>query len=163
MILGLLSDHPIRALYAGIVLLVVQQIDNHIISPNVMGRTVKLHPITVMLALLAAGSLFGIFGMLLIIPAIAALKAVAQHVWSKRSVREAIAEVMPDAATPEFVSSSVEVRTASGSRAGGVTETVMTEQKRTVVRRSKSARASASRRTTRGSQAAAKRRRSGSR
>ena len=94
-ILALLSDQPSDAIWAGVVLLAVQQIDNHIISPNVMGRTVKLHPITVMLALLAAGSLIGIFGMLLVIPLIAAIKAVAQHLWSKRTVRDAIAEAYP--------------------------------------------------------------------
>jgi predicted PurR-regulated permease PerM len=163
-ILGLLSGHPIRALYAAIVLLVVQQIDNHIISPNVMGRTVKLHPITVMLALLAAGSLFGIFGMLLIIPAIAAIKAVAQHLWSKRSVREAIAEVMPDGATPQVVAESidVEVEVDETEMPSGGTKTVVKEET-TVVKKSRPRRPSASRRTSRGSRAGSKRTRSRSR
>jgi predicted PurR-regulated permease PerM len=106
-ILALLSDQPGDAIWAGVVLLAVQQIDNHIISPNVMGRTVKLHPITVMLALLAAGSLFGLFGMLLIIPAIAAVKAVAQHLWGKRTVRDALAEAYPGEAPAVFSESVV--------------------------------------------------------
>lgn len=102
-ILALLSDQPIDAVYAGVWLLIVQQIDNHIISPNVMARTVKLHPITVMLALLAAGSLLGIFGMLLIVPAIAAVKVTFAHFWEKRSVREAIAAAMPEGAMSEAI------------------------------------------------------------
>ena len=159
-ILALLDGHPSRALAAAGVLLLVQQIDNHIISPNVMGRTVKLHPITVMLALLAAGSLFGIFGMLLIIPAIAAIKAVAQHLWSKRSVREAIAEVMPDSATPQVVAESIEVETVEED-ASGTTKTVVEEK--TTVKRARQKRPSAARRTTRGSRAAPKRKRSRSR
>ncbi|MFA5891753.1 MAG: AI-2E family transporter [Actinomycetota bacterium] len=81
---GLLSDHPVRALYAAIVLLVVQQIDNHIVSPNVMGRTVRLHPITVMLALLAGGTIAGIPGMLAAIPTIASFKVIARYSWSRR-------------------------------------------------------------------------------
>ncbi|MGH2727318.1 MAG: AI-2E family transporter, partial [Actinomycetota bacterium] len=130
-ILALLSDQPIDAVWAGVVLLAVQQIDNHIISPNVMGRTVKLHPITVMLALLFAGSLFGIFGMLLIIPLIAALKVIAQFLWEKRSVREAVAAAIPDGVQPAAVTDSIVVedegtggrssegrRTTPGSRAG---------------------------------------------
>ncbi|HVL33713.1 MAG TPA: AI-2E family transporter, partial [Actinomycetota bacterium] len=64
-LIGLLSDRPISALWAGLALLIVQQIDNHIVSPNVMGRTVRLHPITVMLALLVGGTLAGILGMLI--------------------------------------------------------------------------------------------------
>jgi predicted PurR-regulated permease PerM len=93
-ILGLLSGEPIRALWGMLWLLVVQQIDNHIISPNVMGRTVKLHPITVMLSLLIGGTMAGIFGMLLVIPLVAVVKMVSTHMWARRSVREAIAPVM---------------------------------------------------------------------
>ena len=159
-ILALLSDHPGDWWQAGLVLLVVQQIDNHIISPNVMGRTVKLHPITVMLALLAAGSLLGIFGMLLIIPAIAAFKAVAQHLWTKRAVREAIAEVMPDSATPQVVAESIEIETIEETASGGTTKTVVEE---TIVKKPRQKRPTAARRTTRGSRAAPKRKRSRSR
>lgn len=83
-IVGVLSDDPMTALWAGVVLLVVQQIDNHIISPNVMGRTVRLHPITVMLALLAGGTIAGVLGMLVVIPGVAAAKIVAQYMWSRR-------------------------------------------------------------------------------
>jgi hypothetical protein len=169
-ILGLLSGDPIRALWGALVLLLVQQIDNHIISPNVMGRTVKLHPITVMLALLAAGSLFGLFGMLLIIPGIAAVKAVAQHLWGKRAVREAIAEAMPDSATPQIVAESVEVEEDVRTSVEGDRETkTIVKEKTTVLEadepkpRAKRARASGSRRTSRGSPDAPKRRRSKSR
>lgn len=83
--ISLLSDHPIRALYGAIALLVVQQIDNHLISPNVMGRTVKLHPVTVMVALLIGGTVAGIFGMLLTIPIVATVKIIAGHLWSRRA------------------------------------------------------------------------------
>ena len=60
---------------------VVQQIDNHFISPIVMQRAVKLHPAVVMLALLAGGTLGGFFGLLLAVPATAVLKIVVGHVW----------------------------------------------------------------------------------
>lgn len=81
---ALLSPEPSRAIWAGLVLLIVQQIDNHVISPNVMGRTVRLHPVTVMLALLAGAAIAGIWGMLVVIPAVAAVKIIAVHVWAKR-------------------------------------------------------------------------------
>lgn len=82
--IGLLSGNPAKAWQAAVVLLIVQQIDNHIVSPNVMGRTVKLHPITVMLALLAGGTLAGIAGMLVVVPAVATAKILGAYVWEKR-------------------------------------------------------------------------------
>jgi predicted PurR-regulated permease PerM len=72
------------AVGASVALLIVQQIDNHIISPNVVARTVKLHPVTVMLGLLVAGTLFGLSGMLLAVPVIAAVKILVLHYWDTR-------------------------------------------------------------------------------
>jgi predicted PurR-regulated permease PerM len=74
------------AVGASLVLLVVQQIDNHIVSPNVVSRTVKLHPLTVMLSLLAAGTLLGLAGMLLVIPVVASVKILVIHYWDTRMV-----------------------------------------------------------------------------
>jgi len=84
---GLLHLRPGWPLAIGamIALLVVQQIDNHIVSPNVVARTVKLHPITVMLGLLVAGSLLGLWGMLLAVPVIAAVKIVLLYFWDTSS------------------------------------------------------------------------------
>jgi predicted PurR-regulated permease PerM len=83
---GLLSLDPgwPLAVGASVALLLVQQIDNHIISPNVVARTVKLHPVTVMLGLLVGGTLLGLLGMLLVVPVIAAAKILILHVWDTR-------------------------------------------------------------------------------
>lgn len=84
----LLSPRPgwPLAIAASVVLLLVQQIDNHIISPNVMSRTVKLHPLTVMLSLLVAGTVAGLWGMLLAIPVVASIKIMLIHYWDTRLV-----------------------------------------------------------------------------
>jgi predicted PurR-regulated permease PerM len=82
-IIALISGEPLTAVWAALVLLVVQQIDNHLISPNVMGRTVQLHPVVVMLALLVGASFAGLFGMLVIVPLVAVVKIVFLFVWSK--------------------------------------------------------------------------------
>jgi predicted PurR-regulated permease PerM len=70
-----------QAIWVAVVMAIVQQIDNHFISPIVMQRAVKLHPAVVMLALLAAGTLWGFFGLLLAVPATATLKIVCGHLW----------------------------------------------------------------------------------
>jgi predicted PurR-regulated permease PerM len=82
-IFGLDPGWPL-ALASAAALLVVQQIDNHIISPNMIGRTVRLHPVTVMLGLLVGGTLLGLWGMLLAIPVIATIKILVLHAWDTR-------------------------------------------------------------------------------
>jgi predicted PurR-regulated permease PerM len=82
-VIALVSGQPLKALWAALVLLAVQQIDNHLISPNVMGRTVQLHPVVVMLALLVGASFAGLFGMLVIVPLVAMAKIVFLFIWSK--------------------------------------------------------------------------------
>jgi predicted PurR-regulated permease PerM len=72
-----------KAIAVAVVMAVVQQIDNHFISPIVMQRAVKLHPAVVMLALLAGGTLLDFFGLLLAVPAVAVLKIVIGHVWHR--------------------------------------------------------------------------------
>lgn len=62
------------------VMVVVQQIDNHVITPGVLSRTVHVHPITIILALATAASLFGILGMLVAIPVLAAGKLLLMYV-----------------------------------------------------------------------------------
>lgn len=83
-IIGTLSDGIGLGFKAIIVAVIVQQIDNHVVSPNVMKRTVKLHPVTVMLGLLAGGTIAGFWGVLLAVPAIAVTKIVLGHVWTTR-------------------------------------------------------------------------------
>jgi predicted PurR-regulated permease PerM len=82
-VIALISGQPLKAVWAALVLLAVQQIDNHLISPNVMGRTVQLHPVVVMLALLVGASFAGLFGMLVVVPLVAVAKIVFLYVWSK--------------------------------------------------------------------------------
>lgn len=69
---------------AALVELAVQQFDNHVLSPTIMKRTVQIHPATVMLALLAGGTIAGFWGVLLGVPAVAVLKLLAGHVWATR-------------------------------------------------------------------------------
>jgi predicted PurR-regulated permease PerM len=82
-IIALVSGEPLTAVWAALVLLAVQQIDNHLISPNVMGRTVQLHPVVVMLALLVGASFAGLFGMLVVVPLVAMAKIIFLFIWSK--------------------------------------------------------------------------------
>ena len=83
-LIGTFSGGLSLGLRAALVELIVQQIDNHFVSPNVMRRTVNLHPVTVILALLAGGTLAGFWGVLLGVPAVAVGKVLLAHLWSTR-------------------------------------------------------------------------------
>ena len=83
-LVGTLSDGVSLGLKAALVELLVQQLDNHVISPNVMKRTVQLHPTTVMLALLAGGAIAGFWGVFLGVPIVATAKLISSHVWATR-------------------------------------------------------------------------------
>gem|GEM_PF-216979 len=70
----LVMGSPINALYAAIVIIIIQQIDTIFIVPRIVGKKVHLSPPAVMLSLSIAGNLFGIVGMLLIVPTCATIK-----------------------------------------------------------------------------------------
>jgi len=88
-LVGTVTDNVGTGLKAALVALIVQQIDNHVISPNVMKRTVQVHPVTVMLSLLAGGTLAGFWGVLLGVPAVAVVKLLLSHLWATRVLHEA--------------------------------------------------------------------------
>lgn len=91
-LIGTVSSGVGLGLKAALVELIVQQVDNHFISPQVMKRTVNLHPATVMLSLLAGGTLGGFWGVLLAVPAVAVIKLTLSHMWATRVLG---AEVAP--------------------------------------------------------------------
>ncbi len=81
---GLTSGDPSKALWAALVALIVQQIDNNLVSPVVLRATVRLHPATVLLALFAGGAVGGLFGVLMAVPTVAIIKILSGHVWRTR-------------------------------------------------------------------------------
>ena len=74
------------ALGAAVVMTIVQQIDNRLISPHTVARNLRLHPLTVILSLLVGGALLGLWGMLIAIPVVATLKILVVHYWDTRAV-----------------------------------------------------------------------------
>lgn len=76
---------------AGIAMLIVyvvyQQIENHVLQPVVMSRTVKLNPLLVLLAVLVGVELAGFVGALLAIPAAGVIQVVVRDLWEERQAR----------------------------------------------------------------------------
>lgn len=73
---------PVMLLKLAAVWTVVQLIEGKFISPQVMGKSLHVHPITIIFVLLTAGSLFGVPGVVLGIPGYAVLKVLVSHLWN---------------------------------------------------------------------------------
>jgi len=96
---GLLSS-PQQGLLALVLAIIVQQLENNLIVPRVMSQAVELHPVVVLLAILAGGELIGIPGALLAVPVVAALSVIVDEFQRERLARRAAraAEQDPSAA-----------------------------------------------------------------
>ena len=70
-----------QILWVVIVVIVVQQVDGNLIYPNIIGKTLKIHPLTIIIILLAAGNIAGIGGMILAIPFYAVIRTVVSYSW----------------------------------------------------------------------------------
>jgi predicted PurR-regulated permease PerM len=74
-------DFPTALIVWAIVLIGYQQIENNVIQPLVYGRTVQIHPLIVIVAILIGGALLGILGALMAIPTAAAIQSVVRDYW----------------------------------------------------------------------------------
>lgn len=73
-------DSPTKALLCIVVVLIVQQVDGNVIYPNVIGKSLNIHPLTIILILLVAGNLAGILGVFLGVPVYAILRTLVVFV-----------------------------------------------------------------------------------
>lgn len=70
------SQSPITGIITLIAIVIVQFIEGNLLQPLIMSKQLKLHPVTIMLGLLIFGYFFGIVGMVVATPAIAAIKVI---------------------------------------------------------------------------------------
>jgi predicted PurR-regulated permease PerM len=92
------TDFPTALIVWVIVLVGYQQIENNLIQPVVYGRTVQLHPLAVIVAVLIGAALLGVLGALVAIPAAAAIQSVVRDWWRYRNGPEAPKPPLADGA-----------------------------------------------------------------
>jgi len=83
MLLALISD-PFTVVWVILAFIIIQQIEGNILQPIVMSRAVDLHPALVVFAILIMGTLFGLVGVLLAVPLVAALQVLVRELWVQR-------------------------------------------------------------------------------
>jgi len=79
--------------FAAVVLvafMIIQQVENNILVPRIIGRTLNLHPLTVLLGILAGGILAGLLGVLLAAPTLATLRLWLGYVYRKTAGLESM-------------------------------------------------------------------------
>ena len=72
---------------AGITIAILQFVESNILSPYIVGKSLRMHPVIIMLALLVGGEVAGIVGLLISVPVLAVIRTVIVHVrplWKKK-------------------------------------------------------------------------------
>ena len=85
-----LSISPMTGICTLIAVVIAQLLESNFLQPLVMGKTMKLHPVTIMIGLLLFGSFFGILGMILATPIISIMKTILLFINEKFSLMERV-------------------------------------------------------------------------
>jgi len=75
---------PMKALLVVLLFIAVQQIDNYLISPNIMRYQVGVHPGIIIVSLIAGGAIFGMWGLLLAVPTVAVIQEILRYLLLER-------------------------------------------------------------------------------
>lgn len=90
--LFILVDNPLQAVLFAVMFLVLQQIENNLIYPRVVGTSIGLPGMWVLLAVAVGGELMGVIGMFLMIPMASVLYALLRETTHSRLEKRGIAE-----------------------------------------------------------------------
>lgn len=69
-----LFDDPLSAIWVALLFLAIQQLEGHIVAPQVFGHTLRINPLLIIFALLFGGALYGVVGAFVALPVAAILR-----------------------------------------------------------------------------------------
>jgi predicted PurR-regulated permease PerM len=87
-LVALLNGDVSQAIWAVLIMIVIQQVDNHVITPLVQRTRVNLSPLVIVLALIIGGTVAGLLGVLVAVPVTAAVRIIVGHLWRTRILGE---------------------------------------------------------------------------
>jgi predicted PurR-regulated permease PerM len=79
-LVALVTSGPFDALIVGAAILVIQQVEGDVLQPIVMGKSVRLHPIVILLALTAGAIVAGVVGAFLAVPVTAVAASIGNYI-----------------------------------------------------------------------------------
>ena len=86
-IIAAIVGFPTKLIIWVVYLVIYQQVENNVIQPVVYRRTVQIHPLVVIVAVLIGGTLLGVLGALLAIPIAATVQIFLREWWAYRRER----------------------------------------------------------------------------
>lgn len=86
-VLAALSDSTSLALWTAVLFVAIQQLENHVLTPVVMGRAMNVHPVVVIGALLAGAKIAGFAGILLAVPIAVMFQEIFNYLAELKSAR----------------------------------------------------------------------------
>ncbi|MDZ7834242.1 MAG: AI-2E family transporter [Alkalibacterium sp.] len=90
-IVGLIES-PSQAVLAAVFVLIAQQLDSNFFTPFLVGKSLAIHPLTVILVLLASANIAGLIGMLIGVPVFAILKTIGTYLFKMYKEQKLISE-----------------------------------------------------------------------
>ena len=106
----ILVKDPMLAVWFVIMFLIIQQVENSMIYPRVVGTSVGLSGMWVLVAVSIGGELMGVLGMFLMIPVVSVLYTLVQELTNKKLSQSTIAEEKLQPQPPELNSKFKEKR-----------------------------------------------------
>lgn len=74
-VLVALFTEPVSAIWVALLFLAIQQLEGHVVAPQMFGHTLRINPLLVMFALLFGDEIYGILGALIALPIVAVIRA----------------------------------------------------------------------------------------
>src|SRR4051812_28791633 len=106
-IVAAFSDHPLDAVWLAIFFTALQQIEGHVVAPNVFAQALRINPLLVILALLLGGQLYGFIGAFVALPVAAVIRETVdylrQHLVFERWDIPTVRDLAPGRAPPPGV------------------------------------------------------------
>src|SRR5690606_8442540 len=106
-VVALADQGPVTALLVLGVVLLVQQLEGNLLEPLIQSRTIKLHPLLIILAVTAGGVLMGVLGAFLAVPLAAVVARVVDNLRGRApeagpaADRDPLGRERPQAPTPD--------------------------------------------------------------
>lgn len=101
-----LATDPSKLVWVALLYIVVQFVESNIISPRIQGQALRLHPIFIMITLIVASEIAGLWGVLIGAPLVAVARDIFAYFyteWSDRGVSETESGEVEEAGVVELV------------------------------------------------------------
>jgi predicted PurR-regulated permease PerM len=99
LIVTLFTDFPSATIIYGIFLILYQQVENNVLQPFIFKRTVNVHPLAVIVAILAGSALLGVVGALVAIPIAASIQIILREYYAGQTIVSGTV-ILPDDPPP---------------------------------------------------------------